>query len=124
MGRTMATQAERESSVMEVYEPPARTNAETIRRHGELADRGGDAEVAARAWTEAGFSDQVTGRWLEARCFDPGSARALAELGVTPGQAAVRTRDGDGDYIDTIAYKVASGDLTPRQGAVRCLSSR
>ena len=31
----------------------------------------------------------------------------LADLGVTPGQASKRTRDGAGEsYIDTIAYKV------------------
>ncbi len=109
---------------MRVYEPPAKTSVETIRRYGELADRGGAAEAAAQAWTEAGFDDEMTARWLEARCFDPQAARALAELGVTPEQATVRTRDGGSDYIDTIAYKVAHGELTPRQGAARTLSSR
>jgi len=44
-------------------------------------------------------------------------------LNVTPAQAAARTRDG-GDYVDTIAHKVANGHLTPRQGAARTLSSR
>jgi hypothetical protein len=77
----------------------------------------------AQAWTEAGFSDALTARWLDARCFDPGTARALAELGVSPEQAAARTRDGGGD-IDTIAHKVANGDLTVRGGAARSLSSR
>jgi hypothetical protein len=43
---------------------------------------------------------------------------------VTPKQAAVRTRAGSCDYIDTIGYKVANGDLTPRQGAARSMSSR
>ena len=109
---------------MRVYEPPAKTSVETIRRYGELADRGGTAEAAAQAWTEAGFDDETTARWLEARCFDPQAARALAELGVTPQQATARTRDGGGDGIDTIAYKVANGDLTPRQGAARSMSSR
>lgn len=108
---------------MEIYEPVARTSVETIRRYGQLADRGGAAEVAAQAWTEAGFGDEMTASWLEARCFDASAARALADLGVTPKQAAVRTRDGGG-YTDTIACKVAGGDLTPRQGAARCLSSR
>jgi len=107
-----------------VYEPAPQTSAETIRRFGELADRGGDAEVAARAWTEAGFADEMTARWLEVRGFDPEAARALAELGVTPEQASARTRDGGGDYLDTIAFKVASGDLTARQGAARSQSSR
>lgn len=109
---------------MKVYEPEARTGAETIRRHGELADRGGDAEAAAAAWTEAGFDDATTGQWLEARCFDPQAARALADMGVSPKQAAKRTRDGGDGYIDTIAFKVAKGDLTVRQGAARTLSSR
>jgi hypothetical protein len=108
---------------MEVYEPAARTGLETIKRYGRFADRGAGPAAAAQAWTEGGFSDELTARWLEARCFDPGAARALGELGVTPEQAAVRTRDGGGD-IDTIAYKVANGDLTARQGAARSLSSR
>lgn len=110
---------------MRVYEPTAgTTSVETIRRHGQPADRGGAAEAAAQAWTDAGFEDEGTARWLSARCFDPRAARALAELGVTPEQAAVRTRDGGGGYIDTIGRKVANGDLTPRQGAARSLSSR
>lgn len=109
---------------MKVYEPAAETSVQTIKRYGSLAERDGTAEGAARAWTDAGFADQMTARWLDARCFDPGAARALAELGVTPEQAAARTRDGGGGDIDTIAYKVASGSLTARQGAARSLSSR
>jgi hypothetical protein len=106
-----------------IYDLPVETNRETIERFGELALRGGSAQDAAQAWTKAGFGDETTTRWLQARCFDPEAARALTELGVAPAQAAVRTRDGGG-YIDTIAYKVAAGDLTPRQGAVRSFSSR
>lgn len=108
---------------MKVHYPPARTSVETIKRYGELADRGGDAEAAAKAWSDAGFDDAMTARWLDARCFDPDAARALADLGVKPEQAAVRTRDG-GDYRETVAYKVANGDLTARGGWARCLSSR
>lgn len=108
---------------MKIYELPVKTHSETIQKFGELADRGGSADDAARAWTKAGFGDVMTERWLKARCFDPGSARALTDLGVLPEQAATRTRDG-GDYLDTIAHKVAAGDLTARQGAVRSLSSR
>lgn len=108
---------------MKVYRPAPKTGVETIKRYGELADRGGDAGAAAQAWTEAGFDDAMTARWLKARCFDPDAARALADLDVTPEQVAVRTPDGGG-YVDTIAYKVANGDLTARQGAVRSLSSR
>ncbi|MDQ6775687.1 MAG: hypothetical protein M3071_05565 [Actinomycetota bacterium] len=108
---------------MKIYELPVKTHRETIEKFGELADRGGSADVAAQAWTKAGFGDEMTERWLKAKCFDPEAARALTDLGVLPEQAAVRTRDGGGS-INTIAYKVAAGDLTPRQGAVRSLSSR
>jgi len=109
---------------MKEYYPPANTGVETIRRYKDLAARGGDPGEAAQAWTDAGFDDEMTARWLEARCFDPQAARALADMDVSPEQASARTRDGDTSYIDTIAYKVANGDLTPRQGAVRTLSSR
>ncbi len=109
---------------MKVYGPPVKTNVETIEKHADLAQRGGDAATAARAWTEAGFDDQTTARWLEARCFDPQAARALVDMGVTPQQAATRTRDGGDGKLDTIAHKVANGDLTPRQGAARSMSSR
>jgi hypothetical protein len=103
----------------------ARTSVDTITRFGDLADRGEDPSVAAKAWTGAGFDDEMTGRWLAARCFDPEMARELADLGVTPEQASKRTRDGAGEsYIDTIAYKVSMRQLSPRQGAARAASSR
>ncbi len=100
------------------------TKVDTIRRYGELADRGGDPAAAAKAWSAARFDDAEAARWLEARCFDPRAARDLADLGITPSQASMRTRDGRRDYVDTIAYKVASGDLSARQGAARAGSSR
>lgn len=109
---------------MKVYGPPVTTGVSTIERYREIADRGAGAQAAARAWTEAGFDDEATAAWLEARCFDPDAARALADLGVTARQASARTRDGGGDYVDTIGYKVANGDLTARQGAARSMSSR
>ena len=109
---------------MKVYGPEVKTSVETIRRHAELADQVGDADAAAEAWTKAGFDDAMTDRWLKARCFDAEAARALADMSVTPEQASKRTRDGGGEYRDTIAYKVANGDLTPRQGAARTMSSR
>jgi hypothetical protein len=110
---------------MKEYWGTRKTNVETIRQYGELADRGGDAGAAARSWTEEGFDDETTAQWLEARCFDPRSARALADLSVSPKQASKRTRDGGGgDYVDTIAYKVSNGDLSARQGAARAGSSR
>lgn len=108
---------------MRVFPAQARTSPETIRRFGGRAVPLGDFEADARAWSDAGFDDEVTARWLTARCLNPAAARALAELGVSPEQAAARTRDGGG-RVDTIAFKVANGDLSPRQGAARSLSSR
>lgn len=102
----------------------ARTSSETVGRFDTLADRLGGPAQAAQAWTAAGFGDEDTARWLEARCFDPEAARALSDLGVTPRQAAQRTRDGRDGSIDTIGYKVACGALSARQGAARAASSR
>jgi hypothetical protein len=106
------------------YWSQSRTSADTIARFADLGEQVGDPTDAAKAWTAAGFDDEETAKWLQARCFDPASARELAELRVTPAQASKRTRDGKRDYIDTIAFKVASGDLSPRQGAARASSSR
>jgi hypothetical protein len=101
------------------------TKADTINRFGELFDDGDDPAEVAKRWNDAGFDDEATERWLQARCFDPEAARDLTDLGITPGQASKRTRDGAGEsYIDTIAYKVAKGQLSARQGAARAASSR
>lgn len=99
-------------------------STDTIGRHEELAEEIGDPQEAAKRWAQAGFAPEAVGQWLDARCFDPQSARELADLRVTPAQASKRTRDGRRDYLDTIAYKVASGDLSARQGAARAGSSR
>ncbi len=110
---------------MKEYWHAAETSSETIKRFGDFADRGGDPADVAREWTQAGFDDEQTARWLEARCFDPQCARALTDLGVTALQASKRTRDGAGDsYLDTIAFKVSKGDLSARQAAARAMSSR
>ncbi|HWH11699.1 MAG TPA: hypothetical protein VG165_11275 [Solirubrobacteraceae bacterium] len=109
---------------MKIYGGGVETSVETILRYGELADQGGDPQAAADAWTAARFDDDGASAWLDARCFDPESARAMADLDVTPRQAATRTRDGRGDYIDTLAFKVSKGDLSARQAAARARSSR
>ena len=120
---------------MKVYEQVATTGVEVIRRYPELADRGGAAEAAARAWTQSGFDDPTTAKWLEARCFEPEAARSLAALGVTPEQATPRTRDGSGDYSDTIGFVAVGQSLRPatvkaswvrsgrRQGRSACVAS-
>ncbi len=110
---------------MKEYWSAPKTSVETIRRYGEFANRDDDVKAAAQAWTDAEFDDETTAKWLDARCFDPKAARALANLAITPAQAAKRTRDGGGGaYLDTIAFKVANGDLSARQGAARAGSSR
>jgi hypothetical protein len=111
-------------ATMRSWSQPRGTSADTIRRFGDLGNLGDDPAAAAKAWTAAGFDDEEAVPWLEARCFDPEAARELAELGVTPKQASARTRDGRRDYRDTLGFKVASGDLSPRQGAARASSSR
>jgi hypothetical protein len=87
---------------------------ETLRRHGDDALNGGaDAEATARAWLDAGFADaEEVEDWLRARCFDPRHAQTLEAAGITPEQAALRTRAGRNDYEETIACKFSRGDLT------------
>jgi hypothetical protein len=109
---------------MKIYGGGVETNVATILRYGDFADQGGDPQAVADAWTAAGFDDDRTAAWLDARCHDPQCARALVDLDVTPMQASKRTRDGSGDYIDTLAFKVSQGDLSPRQCAARARSSR
>ena len=38
-------------------------------------------------------------------------ARDLADAGVTPGDARMKTAAGAGDYTDTVGFKVSTGDL-------------
>ncbi|HEX8128306.1 MAG TPA: hypothetical protein VF527_04330 [Pyrinomonadaceae bacterium] len=87
---------------------------ETLKRHGGDALPGGiSLEAAARAWLDAGFADpEDVDDWLRARCFDPRHAQTLDDAGLTPEQAALRTRAGRTDYEETVAYKLAHGDLT------------
>ncbi|HLL14765.1 MAG TPA: hypothetical protein VK388_06855 [Pyrinomonadaceae bacterium] len=87
---------------------------ETLRRHGGDALHGdASPDASARAWVAAGFADaEEVDDWLAARCFDARHARTLDDAGLTPEQAALRTRAGRGDYEETIGYKFAHGDLT------------
>ena len=55
----------------------ARNSPETITRFEGLAEHVGDPADAAKAWSAAGFDDEQTAKWLEARCFDPEAAREL-----------------------------------------------
>ena len=61
----------------------------------------------------AGFdSAEDVEDWLRARCFKAAGAKALDDAGLTPEQAAIRTREGASDYEDTIGFKVSNGDLS------------
>ena len=86
------------------------TIRDVIERHGHFA-HGGNPDDAAETWTESGFSADEADEWLKARCFHPSAARDLADAGVTPEMAATRTEAGSGDYVDTVGFKVADGDL-------------
>jgi len=81
-----------------------------IEAHGYFA-HGGNPDDAAETWAESGFEAHEVEEWLRARCFDPSVARDLADAGVTPDVAAMRTEAGRGDYNDTVGFKVSDGDL-------------
>jgi hypothetical protein len=82
--------------------------------HGHFA-HGGDPDGAGEAWEEAGFQAAEVHEWLDARCFSPAAARDLADVGVTPEMARMKTSQGAGDYVDTVAFKVSDGDLAPEE---------
>lgn len=87
---------------------------EVLRGYGEAAlTHQGSVEEAAREWLAAGFTDEEEIEdWLDARCFDAHGAQALEQRGMTPEQAALRTRAGTKDYEDTIGYKIINHDLS------------
>jgi len=86
---------------------------ETLRRHDDALTIGANLEAAARAWLDAGFADaEEVDDWLRARCFEPRHAQTLEAAGITPEQAALRTRAGRTDDEETIACKFSRGDLT------------
>jgi hypothetical protein len=86
------------------------TVREVIERFGYFA-HGGNPDDATDTWTESGFDAEEVEEWLRARCFHPSAARDLADLGITPDMASMKTEAGRGDYVDTVAFKVADGDL-------------
>jgi hypothetical protein len=86
------------------------TIRDVIESHGHFA-HGGNPEDAAETWGEAGFDAAEVEEWLRARCFDPSAARDLTDAGVTAQMAAMRTEAGQGDYTDTVGFKVSDNDL-------------
>jgi hypothetical protein len=89
---------------------PTMTVREVIERHGHFA-HGGNPDDAAETWIESGFDADGVEEWLNARCFDPSVARDLADAGVAPADARMKTDAGAGDYTDTVGFKVSAGDL-------------
>ena len=86
---------------------------EVIERHTEAAHLYASIEEAARQWMAAGFEDaEEVDEWLAARCFSAEGALSLEMAGITPDQAATRTRAGTGEYEETIGYKINKGDLS------------
>jgi hypothetical protein len=86
------------------------TIRDVIERHGHFA-HGGNPDDAAETWAESGFEASEVDEWLQARCFDPSIARDLADAGMTPDMARIKTSAGAADYVDTVGFKVADGDL-------------
>jgi hypothetical protein len=86
------------------------TIREVIEKHGHFA-HAGNPDATAETWGEAGFEAVEVDEWLLARCFDPGAARDLADAGVTPEMARIKTSAGAGDYTDTVGFKASAGDL-------------
>src|ERR1039458_4209578 len=91
---------------------------EVIERHGPDAHEG-DPDATAQAWEEAGFNAADVDEWLRARCFDPATAEDLADAGITPQMAMMKTQAGSANYVDTVAFKVAIRDLEVDEASER-----
>ena len=91
------------------------TVRDVIERHGHFA-HGGDPDDTAETWVEAGFEADEVDEWLNARCFDPSAARDLADAGVSPAEARMKTDAGRGDYTETVGFKVSTGDIEVEEG--------
>jgi hypothetical protein len=83
---------------------------DVVQRHGHFAHTG-NLDDTTEAWGEAGFEADEVDEWLNARCFDPSSARDLADVDVSPIDAAMKTSAGRGGYTDTVGFKVSARDL-------------
>jgi hypothetical protein len=86
------------------------TIADVIAHHG-LVENADAFDATVEAWEEAGLDAAEVEEWLNARCFSPDAARDMAHAGITPQMAQLRTGAGAGRYVDTVAFKVAAGDL-------------
>jgi hypothetical protein len=71
----------------------------------------GNPAWACEVWEETGFEAGEVDEWLNACCFDPDTAEDMDDVGINPEMASMQTEAGNGDYVDTVGYKVAAGDL-------------
>ncbi len=70
-------------------------------------------EEVAGEWIDAGFDDpEEIEDWIRARCFKAAGARTLDDAGITPVQAALRTKLGVRNDEDTLGFKLITGDLS------------
>jgi hypothetical protein len=84
-----------------------------LQRYGADVTGGRPVEEVADEWFDAGFDDpEEVEDWLRARCFTAAGAYSLDMAGITPEQAAICTRLGDGDYEDTLGFKLINGHLS------------
>ena len=91
----------------------ARAIAEVLARRGAVAPGGANPSEAAREWLEYGFDDaEEVEAWLDAGCPDAACARRLEGAGITPEQAALRTKAGASGEEDTLGRKLTRGDLS------------
>ncbi|HWS54022.1 MAG TPA: hypothetical protein VN228_07850 [Pyrinomonadaceae bacterium] len=96
----------------EAYET-ARAVSSVLARRGADATGGRDPAEVAREWVGQGFDDaEEVEAWLDAGCLDAAGARRLEEAGITPEQAALRTRAGASGEEDTLGRKLSRGDLS------------
>lgn len=86
------------------------TIRDVIEKHGHFA-HGGNPDDAVETWAESGFEAHEVDEWLLARCYDPSYARDLADAGVSPEMARMKTSAGASDYTDTVGFKVSAGDI-------------
>lgn len=86
------------------------TIRDVIEKHGHFA-HGGNPDDTAETWADTGLEANEVDEWLLARCFDPNCARDLADAGVTASMARMKTDAGAGDYVDTVGFKVSTGDI-------------
>jgi len=72
------------------------------------------ATEIARYWADRGFSARGVSEWVAVRCWDPVTAEALVDLGVSPEMAteASERLTGEDDAYDAM-YRVCNGELDP-----------